>query len=196
MRVPTKVLFGLSIGIAVSAPLQGQIIQAGSCQVDTELIELPSCAVETRNGQPYVIKGLLKTFFSQGTISVRPVRIGLRYLASGYTRELGWFYFNRNGRIIVRDVLGFDNGVGPFNHGLVIVSRSQKAGLANVNGKLVVPLEFDQILYFEEEDRWLACKGCKTERAGDYGVFLPGGEWYAIDRHGKLVGAVENPFHH
>ena len=195
MRVLTRVLFGLSMGIAVSAPLQGQIMQAGSCQVDTELIELPSCAVETRNGQPYVIKGLLKTFFSQGTISVRAVRIGRRHLASGYTRELGWFYFNRGGQVIVWDVVGFDNGVGPFHHGLVIVSRSQKAGLADVNGKLVVPLEFDQILYFEDEDRWLACKGCKTEQAGEHAIILPGGEWYAIDRHGKLVGSVESPFH-
>jgi len=196
VRVLAEVLFGLSMGIAASAPLQGQIMQAGSCQVDTELIELPPCVVETRNGQPYVIKGLLKTFFSQGTISVRPVRIGLRYLASGYTRELGWFYFNRKGRIIVRNVLEFDNGVGPFHHGLVIVSRIQKAGLANANGKIVVPLDFDHILFFEEEDRWLACRGCKTERAGDYGVFLPGGEWYAIDRHGKVAGPVEDPFHH
>jgi len=194
MRVLTMILVGLSMGLEVSAPLRGQIVHVGGCQVDLELIELPSCAVETKDGQPYVIKGLLKTFSSPGYVGQTNVRIGLDHLASGYTRELGWFYFNRSGRIVVRDVVGFDNGAGPFHHGLVIVYRNHKMGLSNVNGKLVVPLEFDQILYFDDENRWLACKECKSEPAGEHWITV-GGKWFAINRHGKDIGAVENPFH-
>jgi hypothetical protein len=192
VKILAGLLVGLTVFVSASPPAVAEIAQAGNCQVDTERIELPACAIEMRNGDPYITRGLLRVLFTQDTLGGRSDRVGTQKLAYGYLPKLGWFYFNRSGRVVVHNVSGFDNGPSPFFHGLVIVTRDQKFGLANTHGELVVPLEYDAILNFDQ-GRWAACKGCRSEQIGEHAVLSKGGDWFALDRHGNLIGPIKDP---
>ncbi len=193
MRFLANALIGLVVFLALSCQATGQIAQAGKCEIDRELIELPSCAIETRDGQLYVAVSLLKSFLLESSIGIQPFRVGRRHLTAACSEQTCWFYFDKNGRILVKDVAELDWGPSPFHHGLVRVARNGKWGLANMKGNLVVPMELDGILEFYK-GRWLGCKGCTSKMMGDYSYFS-GGNWFAINRHGKIVGPVENPIH-
>lgn len=177
--------------VAATTSLKSQIIQVGNCRVDLELIPLPSCAIETRNGRVFIIQELVEILFSRPTIASQPVKVDGKHMASVFVPGTGWSYIDRSGQVVVKDVAFLDNGGSPFHHGLVRIHRGEKWGLANATGKLVLPLEFDGILEFNS-GRWLACKGCKTQRSGEYSFFV-GGSWFAIDQHGRVVGKAQEP---
>jgi hypothetical protein len=163
----------------------------GNCKIDLELMNLPPCAVETRNGRVFIKKKLVEILFTRPSITAKSVKIGGRSLDCVFVPGTGWSYIDRSGQVIVKDVALFDNGGSPFHHGLVRINRDEKWGLANSKGKLVVPLEFDGLLEFSS-GRWLACKGCKTQRSGEYS-FFDGGSWFAIDQRGRIMGKAQEP---
>ncbi len=191
MRILTRYFAVLILLGGASTSLKSQLVQVGNCRVDLELMNLPPCAVETRNGRVFIVKEVAEILFTRPSITARRVKVEGRSLACVFVPGTGWSYIDRSGQVIVKNVAFFDNGGSPFHNGLVRVKRDEKWGLANAKGLLVVPLEFDGILEFNS-GRWLACKGCKTQRAGEYSFFT-GGSWFAIDQHGRVVGKAQEP---
>jgi hypothetical protein len=177
--------------LVASSSLKSQTVQVGNCKVDLELMSLPPCAVETRNDRVFILKELAEILFTQPSITARIVKLDGQSLACVFIPETGWSYINRNGQVIVKHVAFLDNGGSPFHHGLVRINLDKKWGLANATGRLVVPLEFDGIYEFRS-GRWLACKGCKLQKSGEYSFFT-GGDWFAIDQRGRAIGKAEEP---
>jgi hypothetical protein len=160
-----------------------QVVSYQGCVVDADILALPQCAMESRDGHLYVAKPYLRLLFSG-----EKARLVGRVIPGG-----GWAYFNRRGMIVVQNVANFDNGPSPFHHGLVRVNSKGKWGLADLNGLLVVPLTYDGMFEYEEPNRgWKVCAGCRLVSQGEYGWF-EGGDWYWLDRHGKVAGKAENP---
>jgi hypothetical protein len=186
----TLVIFLTSVLVPAG---NAQVVNFGGCSVDFELLSLPDCAVSVRAGRTYVSKEFAEYVFSRPQVGVAawPVKVGHRRLASTNLPHGGWAYFDRTGLVVVQNVATMDNGASAFYFGLVRVSAAGKWGLSNVKGKLVVPLEYDGILEFDD-DQWLACKGCVTETSGEY-HFFRGGAWVSIDRFGKLRGPAKDP---
>jgi hypothetical protein len=105
---------------------RSQVIRNGNCVVDREILKLPDCALEERSGQQYVSQIYLPLFsFTEP-----------HHLAWANVNGEGWVYFNRRGRIVVRNVAMFDNGPSPFHHGLVRIVSENKWGLAGSGGAL------------------------------------------------------------
>jgi hypothetical protein len=186
MQILAKLAIGTALLPWFLPALQAQTVQVENCRVDFESMELPPCAVEDRDGELFIRKGLLKHLFSG-----RSEKVGGRQLAWTNLPQAGWSYLDRAGRVVVRNVAALDNGPSPFHCGLVRVSRNGKWGLANSRGAMVVPLEFDGLLEFDA-GRWLACKGCTARTEGEYSIFA-GGAWVAMDRRGAVLGPAEDP---
>jgi hypothetical protein len=191
VRILTKSFVGFVLLLAASSSLKSQTVQVENCKVDLELMNLPPCAVETRNGRVFILKGLAEILFTRPSITARRVKIDGQSLACVFVPETGWSYINRNGQVVVKHVAFLDNGGSPFHHGLVRINLDKRWGLANAAGRLVVPLEYDGIYEFSS-GRWLACKGCKIKQAGEHSFFT-GGDWFAIDQLGRVVEKAQEP---
>jgi hypothetical protein len=142
--------------------------------VDREILQIPACALEIRNGHPYLIAKYLPVYIAANS----------ERLAWFHLKEDGWAYFDRTGRILVTNVAMMDNGPNAFHHGLVRVVKKNKYGLANLRGELVVPYRYDGMLDYESRHGWRACMGCRYEQVGEYGDFV-GGDWYWLNRYGR-----------
>jgi hypothetical protein len=181
-------LFVLASG--VSAP--AQLVKLPDCVVDIELWTLPKCALETRDGKLYLSKQFLLPFFAPGSKALGAPTPKSNQLASAFLPDGGWAYFDRTGLVVVQNVATMDNGPSEFHHGLVRISKGDKWGLSNPQGRLMVPLKYDGISDYEEGKGWLACSGCHTETTGEYHLFK-GGKWVWLDRHGKVIGTASDP---
>jgi hypothetical protein len=180
----SKLVLPTLLGFVFAGLAQSQVVHRGECVVDKEILRLPQCALETKDGHVYVFREFLPLFFSSGKDR----------LASAVLPEGGWAYLDRRGLIVVQDVANFDNGPSPFHHGLVRMNSKGKWGLADSNGLLVVPLRYDGMLEYEEfKKSWRACTGCREVFDGEHNWF-EGGDWYRLDRHGKVAGKAENPW--
>jgi len=169
--------------VGIAGPAISQVVRHGDCSVDAEIWSLPKCALEARNGHLYVAKPYLTLFFP-----AEKARLVGKIIPNG-----GWSYFNRRGLVVVQNVANFDNGPSPFHHGLVRVSRNGKWGLADAGGQFIVLLTYDGILEYDNSHKgWLVCTGCRSASDGEHGWF-EGGDWYWLDRHGKVAGEAENP---
>jgi hypothetical protein len=182
LDLPRSIL-PILLGLSFAGPAECQVVHRGDCVVDAEIPLLPECALETRDGHLYVFKEYAPLFFSSGKAR----------LASAGLPEGGWAYFNRRGMIVVQHVANFDNGPGPFHHGLVRVNSKGKWGLVDPNGRFVVPLTYDGMFEYDEPNRgWRVCTGCRTVSDGEHSWF-EGGVWNWLDRHGKVAGKAEDP---
>jgi hypothetical protein len=85
-----------------------------------------------------------------------------------------------------------DNGANEFHHGLVRVTKDNKWGLADIQGRMIVPLTYDGILDYQADAGWLASTGCKDVKQGEYRDFQ-GGNWLRLDRRGKVRSAADPP---
>jgi hypothetical protein len=158
-----------------------QKIEYKGCIVDAEVWKLPACALEKRkDGKLFVEQRYLAPFRFE-----KPYGYAWSSLPEG---DLA--YFDRGGEIRVRHVAMFDNGPGPFHHGLVRVEQSGKWGLANANGTLVVPLIYDGILEpSPPSNHWRVCRSCQTKPTGDYSYF-DGGTWQDLDQRGRPISSA------
>ncbi len=177
-RVLSSIFITALIAITVEMA-NSQVVQYRGCSVDAELLRLPSCAFETRNGHLYISSRYLKLFFVESK-----EKLESRVMPDG-----DWAYFNRSGRIVVTNVAPFDNGASYFHFGLVRVVRDGKWGLADEHGTPIVPFVYDGMYEFDDTlHRWKACKGCSEERFGEYSRFK-GGQWFWLDERGLSIGS-------
>ena len=162
-----------------------QTIGHDGCTVDAEVLKLPECAVDRQGGETTLRAEFLPIL---PHFSDSKSKLAYRELSEG-----GWAYFNRQGRVLVKNVASFDNGSSPFHYGLVRITQANKWGLADVHGTIVVPLEFDGAYEYEPRARhWTVCKKCHLVEKGEYSWF-EGGTWFALDKHGKLIDQIAEP---
>jgi hypothetical protein len=162
---------------------ESQVASNEGCVVDAESRGVPQCALESRDGHLYVAKQYLKILLrsAKGPLVARMIPDG------------GWAYFNRRGLVVVQNVATFDNSADDFHHGLVRIVREDKWGLANAEGVMVVPFEYDGILDPDSDsNRWLVCKRCRNAGDGEHHWF-EGGDWYWLDQKGQFAGKAEDP---
>lgn len=172
-------------------PASAQTVRYGSCAIDLQIAQLPDCAVSVKAGRVYVIKKFADDVFSKraGGVVAVPALVEGRRLASTAIYGRGWVYFDRSGLVVVEHVAIMDNGADQFHHGLVRVTRYNKWGLANLKGKLVVPLQYDGLLTNPSGSGWLACTGCTTVSDGEHS-WPSGGTWSKLDSNGKVTERV------
>ncbi len=187
MRKQIGVVTGFAVLVPLSLSLHAQVIRIGHCRVDLGIWNLPSCAIEKKGDELFIAKKLVEPLGEGRWTHVGESEVAWTGL------QTGWSYFDRSGKILVTHVATFDNGPSPFHEGLVRIEQDKKWGLADANGRLVVPLEYDGILEFED-GQWLACKDCSVETTGEHHRFA-GGAWVAIDRFGKVTGPANDPTH-
>jgi hypothetical protein len=161
--------------LALSSVGRAQARTTAECSIDTDLPSIPSCALETRHGQVHVGATYLPLLLASAHGRLIAVRL-----------PTGWAYVDRHGRVVVTDVAVMDNGANDFHHGLVRVTRNGKWGLADAQGRLVVPLRYDGMLDYRPGKGWSVCSGCRAASDGEHGWF-EGGEWASLDRHGRMI---------
>jgi hypothetical protein len=140
----------LTVALCIGSS-RAQVIRNGDCTVDLEIMQLPACAIETHNGKLFVSKAYLPLFFSSTGTGMQTGTS--RNFAWTHIPEEGWAYFNRTGLVVVQNVATMDNGPSEFHHGLVRITKRDKWGLADWQGKLIVPLEYDGILDIRRRKR-------------------------------------------
>lgn len=147
-----------------------------ACAVDEETLNLLPCALETRHGATYVVARYLPKLFGgeRGPLVAR--------ILPGS----GWSYIDRSGKVVVRHVAIMDNYASEFHYGLVRVNRDGKWGLADEEGRLVVPPSYDGILDYQPGLGWRACTGCCSKTGGEHSWF-EGGDWITLDRRGRKI---------
>ena len=186
-------IFLLLLSLLPRPSASAQVVTFGGCDIDLELIDLPKCSVQVKDGHLYVLKGFAEYVISHRHImgvAAEAVVVEGRHLACANLPGAGWAYFDRTGRVLVQNVATMDNGADPFYHGLVRVTKDNKWGLADVKGRLVVPLTYDGII--GDEKGWIACSGCQQVTAGEHS-WLSGGAWYRLGRHGQVLGKTIDP---
>jgi WG containing repeat len=171
-----------------------RVIRHGACAVDPQILTLPPCALETRNGETFVSRKYLPLFFGVHADALGSAGKGTNGFAYSAVAGQGWVYFDHTGRIVVRNVATMDNGPNAFHHGLVRIMRDGKWGLVDVRGKIVTPLTYDGMLDYQDGKGWLACSACHEETGpdGEYKWFN-GGTWIWLDRRGRLMGKAQEP---
>ena len=84
----SKLVLPTLLGFVFAGLAQSQVVHRGECVVDKEILRLPQCALETKDGHVYVFREFLPLFFSSGKDR----------LASAVLPEGGWAYLDRRGR--------------------------------------------------------------------------------------------------
>ncbi len=184
-------LVSLSRSVAAQEP---KTIRKGDCVVDPQLLSLPACALEVRNHETFVAQVYLPLFFGANADALGSVKKGTNGFAYFADAGNGWVYFNRTGRIVVRNVATMDNGPGAFHYGLVRIVRDRKWGLADTRGKIEIPLTYDGMLDYQEGKGWLACSDCHQETdPEEEHHWFKGGHWVWLDRHGNVARPAQPP---
>jgi hypothetical protein len=183
-------LGGLVLAWAVVSA-SAQTVRYGTCAIDLQVVQLPDCAVSAKGGRVYVSAKFARDVFSKRAVGVAavPVQVEGRRLAWTEIYGRGWVYFDRTGLVVVEHVAIMDNGADQFHRGLIRVTRYNKWGLADLKGKLVVPMQYDGLLTNPSGSGWLACAGCTTVSDGEHS-WPSGGTWSKLDSNGKVIERI------
>ena|SRR4030042_2822637 len=165
--------------IFFALPVSGEInAEGGKCVLPAQdFKEVSNCVKLSKKGQLFITPQHIKK-----------LSFGKNGLAVVYSKEEGWMYVNRKGRVIIRGVAVMDNGADVFHDGLVRFSKNSKWGFADVKGKIVIAPIYDGAMNFENRLARV-CHGCRFECAGsdcEHHIFA-GGEWFYINTKGKIL---------
>lgn len=97
-------------------------------------------------------------------------------------------FINKNGRVVLWGVAYIDNGPDYFNNGIVRITRKNKWGYGNKEGKLIVKPIYDGALPFDN-GKGKACIGCVdkcVEGSNCEYHYFSGGNWFEIDTLGNI----------
>lgn len=191
-----KLICLIVLTMACAPESNAQVKKFGGCSIDFEIMRLPDCVIEVKDGRSYVLKEFAEYVLSRRQVGVAawPVTVEGRHLAWTNLPDVGWAYFDRTGLVLVQNVATMDNGADTFYHGLVRVTKNDKWGLANIEGRLVVPMQYDGILDYTPHIGWLACAGCRTQTDANREHFwFLGGAWYRLSGLGRVIGRTTDP---
>ena len=85
--------------------------------------------------------------------------------ANGYATN--WGYINTIGQIVIPNI--YPERLGPFKNGFTVVGIRGERGVINKEGKIIIPLKYDNISHF---DNGLA----KAEKNGKFGLINEKGD--------------------
>src|SRR5215469_13155453 len=92
------------VQLAVGPALFGldQTVTYGKCSIELDVPMLPKCALETRNGQLFVLQKFVDDVFAGRVhgLAAQPVTVGTERLASIYLDAGKWSYFNQSGLVV------------------------------------------------------------------------------------------------
>jgi len=80
----------------------------------------------------------------------------------------------------------FDNGLEPFNEGLIRVLRNGKMGYANKYGRIVIPCIYDYAGWFEKGNANVTFNAVEY-LDGDGHPKADSHEWFEIDKNGSKM---------
>lgn len=111
-----------------------------------------------------------------------------RNFAVVYKSNRGFVGINRDEELLFQ-IFQYDNGPDYPSEGLFRITKDNKLGFANLDGKIIVEEKYDAAYPFSEG---LAafCKGCTTQKMGEYSMWK-NGKWGFIDKTGKEVIAPQ-----
>jgi hypothetical protein len=108
-------------------------------------------------------------------------------VADVYKGGHDWYKINSTGQILFKSYF-FDNGPDYYAHDLVRFVDNNKIGFANMEGKIVIPANFDFAMHFSfSSPITLVCQGCKYNENNE----ITGGKWGIIDNHGNIIVPLE-----
>ena len=178
MILAVPVLLGAGLCAPCSYVQQAAATHSPCVVEDLEVPVMPACVVQQRKSDLYIPK----KYWMHPQFN--------RYGLAGFIiMDFGRVYVNRAGRVVIRDVANYDNGVDEFHHGLVRIERDGKYGFADEKGRIVLPAQY-------------ICAMNYVGVAGDFGPsvyvggtvvshgehsWCEGGKWFRIDKRGKLT---------
>ncbi|MBI5238962.1 MAG: WG repeat-containing protein [Elusimicrobia bacterium] len=114
-----------------------------------------------------------------------------RGLAAVWSKDTGWMYIDKAGKVLIAGVAAMDNGPDGFHDGLVRFEQQGRCGYANRRGKAVIAPAYDGCLNFINGIA-RACLRCKNVCAGQDCEHrtLAGGEWVCLDTTGRRVACI------
>ena len=179
MRMNKRYIIWVGLIFVWAFPVCGEINAEGhKCVLPAQdFKEVSNCVKLSKKGQLFIAPKYL-----------RQLSFGKNGLAVVYSKEEGWMYVNRKGRVIISGVAAMDNGADVFHDGLVRFSQDKKWGFADERGKIIVAPIYDGAMNFEN-GLTKVCNGCRSECAGsdcEHHVFS-GGEWFYINTKGEIV---------
>ena len=194
MKILIKAACFVPLVMGASSFAQDQAVKYGTCSIDLDVPVLPKCALETRDGQLFVLQKFVDDVFAGRVhgLAAHPVKVGRERLASIYLDEGKWSYFNPSGLVVAQNVADADNAPCEFQKGLVPVTKDGKWGLADAKGNFVVAMQYDGLLNDWEKPGWRACLACRVVHKGEHWWFS-GGKWFHLDTRGRVTGEAEAP---
>jgi hypothetical protein len=179
MHMNKRYIIWAGLIFAWAFPVYGEINAEGhKCVLPAQdFKEVSNCVKRSKEGQLFIASKYL-----------RQLSFGENGLAVIYSKEEGWMYVNRKGRVIISGVAAMDNGADVFHNGLIRFSKNNKWGFADEKGRIVVAPVYDGAMNFEN-GLAIVCNGCRSicaELACEHHLFT-GGEWFYISTKGKIV---------
>jgi hypothetical protein len=179
MRGNKRYLILTFVIIFFALPVSGEINTEGhKCVLPAQDFKgAPNCVKLDNKGQLFITTQYLKK-----------LSFGENGLAIVYSKEEGWMYVNRKGRVIISGVAAMDNGADDFHNGLVRFSKKNKWGFADVKGKVVIPAIYDGAYNFENGLAKVN-QGCEikcVDKECEH-FYFSGGEWIYINTKGEII---------
>jgi len=115
-------------------------------------------------------------------------------LAPAWSKNFGWMYVDKRGKVVIQGVMKMDNGPDAFHDGLVRLERGGKCGFADQKGAIRVPLIYDGCLGFER-GKARVCVKCRLECAEkecEHHAYK-GGDWRCVGPWGDRVACPPLP---
>ena len=170
------ILSGVTLVLWFVSLALGENLNPGRpCMFDPERPDVPNCIQTDHSGGLFVSSNYLRQLSFD--------RFGLAVV---YSRQEGWMYVNRKGRVVVSGVAAVDNWADGFHDGLVRIIKNGKYGFANQRGTVVISPVYDGALNFENRIAEV-CRGCGCDDHHAEHCTLVGGEWFRIDTHGRVL---------
>jgi hypothetical protein len=155
-----------------------------------DIADYPNCVFQDDHGNLFIAQKYIEElqFDSYGLAVVfHEVHTGHLFM-----------YVDRKGHVVVKDVPVADNWAEKFSDGLVPFVVNKKFGYADRQGKIVIEPKYDGYSQFENGYA-VVCVGCRETCAPtEPPETMPecehristGGEWYKIDKQGRVVATV------
>jgi hypothetical protein len=178
----TSVLAILALTALLSQRLTGPASAA-----DRPIATRLDCAYWPRHGKEITTFEDCARVDAAGALHLTPKHLrALRYDRHGLASlwlGASFYYAAHDGRLA--PVMTMDNWADDFFDGLARSPRDGKVGYVDRRLRLAIPASYDGAYPFDH-GRAVVCRGCVSERNGEYHNYA-GGSWGCIDTHGREV---------
>jgi len=196
------VIFALLLIASLSAQAPSRMsdkITENSCRFTFDDDPIPNCLVVI-NKQTYIAAPYRSRLdFHKDSLSPIAARYGLAVVLGG--RSFMYFmYVDRSGRVLINNVVEFDNGPSDFHYGVVRVRVGGKYNYANPSGALLFSSGFDWSGPFSRGHAY-GCVGCRMicryppanwGECEDIDISWVGDTWFRLTPRGGETKLMES----